>query len=586
MAETERIQLVLDVSGVQDVAQLKAEMENLAQALGVADYRFEQTGQAAEKAAAGIDDMNDAAAQAAGGPAGSGPTRGRSGQGGRGGKSAGGFNGQGLLSLAYFLDDMQYGMRGIMNNIPQVVGQLGLGAGLAGVAGIAAVAVGQLVERHPEWFDWSEKVRDKLKELVDVIEDEAEAVKKQREQVEKMGEAESARTEELIRLKQATDELKAAESGLAADREARKAADDAAKNKGTADAEELAKSRQVFTDYAVDPGNAEAVMAEMRKRIQADPNLRGAASEAAGIDPVSGVDDDDLLAEIVAENQAFGSMTTAEAKNLFRANPRLKAQAKARYGQQIETRRQFRLQQYDENLVGNIFGRLARTAQTGEDFGQAFRAFGAIMPAQAAMLNRERAERAGDEEFERGNQRWQQGGRVVRRRREADEARDQAEQDRLDDVVNDFARAMNRDAESKRRQAEREASARESTVNRAIMNPEQWQGRFIQARNAAIQQGRNPAQVNALAERNNAAIMNEMREGFEKAGFTQEQAAAASRQVSASVMQSIQRMVQTGQASLDAYGRIQVTVQNLERQIDAQAAEWAKASWQGGFRDR
>lgn len=585
MGDTERIQLVLDVSGVQDVSQLKHEMENLAQALGVVDYKFETTGAAASKAADGIDDVNDAAAQAAGGPAGSGPTRGRSGKGGRGEKS-GGFNGQGLLSLAYFLDDLQYGMRGIMNNIPQVIGQLGLGAGLAGAAGIAAVAVGQLVERHPEWFDWSEKVRDKLKELVDVLEDEAEAVKKQKEQVDKLNESEKARTEDLIRLKQATADLKAAEADLAADRDARKAAEDAAKNKGTADAEALAKNRQVFTDYAVDPGNAEAVQAEMRRRLQADPNLRGAASEAAGVDPFDDQSDDDLLAEIVAENQAYGSMTAAEAKNLFRANPRLKAQAKSRYGNQIATRRQFKAQQYDENLVGNIFGRLARTAKTGEDFGQAFRAFGAIMPAQASMLERERGERAGDEEFERGNVRWQQGGRVTRRKREAEAAQAEAEQARLDDVVNDFAESANATAKAKRDQAAREESARQSALNRAMMNPEQWQNRFIQARNSAIERGRNPFQVNAMAERNNAVVMNEMREGFEKAGFTQEQAADATRQLSASVMESLSRMVKTGQASLDAFGRIQVTVRNLERQMDAQAAEWAKASWQGGLRDR
>ena len=119
-----------------------------------------------------------------------------------------------------------------------------------------------------------------------------------------------------------------------------------------------------------------------------------------------------------------------------------------------------------------------------------------------------------------------------------------------------------------------------------MMNPEQWQNRFIQARNSAIERGRNPFQVNAMAERNNAVVMNEMREGFEKAGFTQEQAADATRQLSASVMESLSRMVKTGQASLDAFGRIQVTVRNLERQMDAQAAEWAKASWQGGLRDR
>jgi len=585
MAETERIQLILDVSGVQDVAQLKQSMEDLAQAMGVADYKFEATGAAAEKAADAIDDLADAA-ESAGGGEGGGKGGGKKGKSGKGSKDR---TGQNLLTLAYAVDDLQYGLRGVMNNIPGVVQALGLGAGFAGVAGVAAVAVGQLVERHPEWFEWSEKVRDKLKELVDVLEDEAEAVKKQKEQVEKLGETNRARTADLIKLKQATDDLKQAESDLAADRDARKAAEDAAKNKGVADAESLAKNRQVFTDYAVDPGNAEDVMLEMRRRLQADPNLRGAASEAAGVDPFSDQSDDDLLAEIFAEEQVqlgMGGMDAAEAKKLFRANPRLKEQARKQYGNQVATRRQFKTQQYDENLVGNIFGRLSRTAKTGEDFGKAFRGFAAIMPNQAGMLERERAERAGDEEFDRGNEAWRQGAGPRRRRAEASAAADKAEQDRLDSIVDDFTGQTVAERAAARRRAEREASARESAVNQAMMNQEPWQNRFIMARNAAIQNGRNPVQVNQLADRNNAAVMNEMREGFEKAGFNQEQATAATQRVTQSVMQSLQRMLQTGQASLDAYGRIQVTVQNLERQIDAQAAEWSKAAWQGGMRDR
>lgn len=582
MAETERIQLVLDVSGVQDVSQLKQAMEDLAQAMGVADYKFEETGEAAKKAADGIDELNDAAEAAAGGG-------GRGSGGGKKKKGERDKTGQNLLTLAYAFDDLQYGLRGVMNNIPGVVQALGLGAGFAGVAGIAAIAVGQLVERHPEWFEWSEKVRDKLKELVDVLEDEAEAVKKQKEQVEKLGETNRARTADLIKLKQATDDLKQAESDLAADRDARKAAEDAAKNKGTADTEALAKNRQVFTDYAVDPGNAEAVQAEMRRRLQADPNLRGAASEAAGVDPFSDQSDDDLLAEIFAEEQVdigMGPMDAAQAKKLFRANPRLKEQARQQYGNQIATRRQFKAQQYDENLVGNIFGRLSKTAKTGEDFGKAFRGFAAIMPAQAGMLERERAERAGDEEFERGNERWRQGGGARRRIAEAEAAKEKAEQERLDSIVDDFTGQSIAERAAARRRAEREASARETAVNQAMMNQGPWQNRFIQARNNAIQQGQNPFHVNQLADRNNAAVMNEMREGFEKAGFTQEQATAATQRVTASVMQSLQRMLQTGQASLDAYGRIQVTVQNIERQVDAQAAEWARAAWQGGMRDR
>lgn len=48
--------------------------------------------------------------------------------------------GQGLLQLSYFADDAQYGLRGIMNNIPGLLMGLGAGAGLAGVVSLAALS--------------------------------------------------------------------------------------------------------------------------------------------------------------------------------------------------------------------------------------------------------------------------------------------------------------------------------------------------------------------------------------------------------------------------------------------------------------
>ncbi len=55
--------------------------------------------------------------------------------------------GSGLLQLSYAVDDIQYGFRSVVNNIPQLV--MGLGgpemAGIAGAAGIAAVAVNLLI---------------------------------------------------------------------------------------------------------------------------------------------------------------------------------------------------------------------------------------------------------------------------------------------------------------------------------------------------------------------------------------------------------------------------------------------------------
>lgn len=50
--------------------------------------------------------------------------------------------GQGALNAAYFLDDLQYGMRGVMNNIPGLVMSLGGGMGLAGALSIVTLAIG------------------------------------------------------------------------------------------------------------------------------------------------------------------------------------------------------------------------------------------------------------------------------------------------------------------------------------------------------------------------------------------------------------------------------------------------------------
>ncbi len=49
-------------------------------------------------------------------------------------------SGQGLLQLSYFADDAQYGLRGILNNVPALIAGLGGGAGLAGALSLAALA--------------------------------------------------------------------------------------------------------------------------------------------------------------------------------------------------------------------------------------------------------------------------------------------------------------------------------------------------------------------------------------------------------------------------------------------------------------
>ena len=79
--------------------------------------------------------------------------------------------GQGALQAAYFFDDLQYGIRGIMNNIPGLVMGFGGGAGLAGAMSLAVLAGAKL-------YDWMGNTEAKSKELAKAIEEEAEAFRK------------------------------------------------------------------------------------------------------------------------------------------------------------------------------------------------------------------------------------------------------------------------------------------------------------------------------------------------------------------------------------------------------------------------
>lgn len=66
--------------------------------------------------------------------------------------------GQGLLQVAYFMDDVQYGIKGIMNNIPGLVIGFGGGAGLAGAMSLAVLAGAKL-------YEWMGKTEDKSADL-------------------------------------------------------------------------------------------------------------------------------------------------------------------------------------------------------------------------------------------------------------------------------------------------------------------------------------------------------------------------------------------------------------------------------------
>ena len=82
------------------------------------------------------------------------------------GKSSGNA-GMAVLELSRALEDAQYGIRGVLNNLPGLIGMLGGGAGLAGVISIAAVAITQLWEK----FSTSAKAEADLKSLTAAAEE-------------------------------------------------------------------------------------------------------------------------------------------------------------------------------------------------------------------------------------------------------------------------------------------------------------------------------------------------------------------------------------------------------------------------------
>lgn len=76
---------------------------------------------------------------------------------------------QAILEVSRGLEDLQYGIRGVLNNIPSLVFALGGGAGLAGVISIAAVAGSQLYSFLTKGPKDAEKATDDLLEKYDEL---------------------------------------------------------------------------------------------------------------------------------------------------------------------------------------------------------------------------------------------------------------------------------------------------------------------------------------------------------------------------------------------------------------------------------
>lgn len=71
----------------------------------------------------------------------------------------------GFLQLSQAVEDAQYGMRGILNNIPGMVMSFGGGAGLAGAISLAAVGINALVENFDIFGEKAKKAKEDAADL-------------------------------------------------------------------------------------------------------------------------------------------------------------------------------------------------------------------------------------------------------------------------------------------------------------------------------------------------------------------------------------------------------------------------------------
>jgi len=121
---------------------------------------------------------------------------------------------QALLMLSQGFEDAQYGIRGVLNNIPGLVMALGGKAGLAGVISIAAVSLSVLIPLLIKTEEKSATAAEKAEELADRI----------KQISENMGEMEGERFDKVI---QEFDDVAAAALALKDQVDLTKAADNA-----------------------------------------------------------------------------------------------------------------------------------------------------------------------------------------------------------------------------------------------------------------------------------------------------------------------------------------------------------------------
>ncbi len=242
------------------------------------------------------------------------------------GRQMSGGAGMAALQTAQAVDDLQYGIKGVLNNIPGLVMSLGGGAGLAGVLSLVAVGAATVGKRLfdlwtnakllKEVTSWVGEMNDKLKEAArdsgkEALTGTAEgadalaaAVARANEALnenQRQAAAAAARTKELIQAEAALAAAKAGGDGVGQVEAQQRIEVEMAKELHRATVEQMKAEREAAGERAM-------ALDDYAKKVEAA--ARAARARSEGLDPGA----DPFIRETVSNQAAAAEVDAAKAR--------------------------------------------------------------------------------------------------------------------------------------------------------------------------------------------------------------------------------------------------------------------------------
>jgi len=534
----EKIRLVLNVTGVQDVKQLKQEMEDLAMALGVVDANFEKLDNNTPQVPKNLDKVKKGGSEAA----------------------------AALLDLSYMLDDVQYGFRGVVNNIPNFAQKMGLGAGVAGVAGIAAVAINQLITYSADYLESIKKIDPKIGELTSTIGKQTAEVERLKKEYEKLKDVDKDTFTNRAKLITVTEDLREAEESLRKEKEAMRAFEEAEKNVGEEETEKVKRQQQSFKELIVETGRLKTLRDQMMQDVSRKEDTPISDDAAA----IAGAKAGDSF------QNAKGGYKPEDYNNLAasiynRATDDKKLEMRQRGVAIIQ---QQRIQDQKER-VGSILDRM-QNAKTEEDLNKAYEEMAQISPAAANELRIYHQQRLASEELDKELEGSVDGMREARAAREQKLAEGTKQINNMKRVFGAYVQAGKKD-DAKAKAVQQEADkAQKAEVQRQQMRDRALAQNNLTPEGLATQRQNSGVGATAAANRNRNAMGNnqerQLNDLFRRQGMSEEESKKTTQEVMRSGDNIVRTMIQNGQLTLNRFKQIEMTQQEIMRQMAQQAA--------------